>query len=157
MKKINSLTLDENEIITSYDVSALFTSIPPDDAIQVVRNCLIKDVNLNERTDLSVEQIVKLVTLCSKTTYFSYNGQFYSQQFGCAMGSSVSPIVVNLYMEAFEQSVLKDYPGKAPKLWLRYVDDTFVVKQKWADPFFKLLTAWIHTLNSLKKSVVTTN
>ena len=44
-----------NEIITSYDVSALFTSIPPDDAIQVVRNCLIKDVNLSDRTDLTVE------------------------------------------------------------------------------------------------------
>ena len=68
VKKINSPTLDENEIITSYDVSVLFTSIPPDDAIQVVRNCLIKDVKLSERTYLTVEQIVELVILCLKST-----------------------------------------------------------------------------------------
>ena len=60
MKKINSLTLGEYEIITSYDVSVLFTSIPPDDVIQGVRNCLIKDTNLSEWTDLTVEQIVEL-------------------------------------------------------------------------------------------------
>ena len=71
------------------------------------------------------------------------------------MGLSVSPIIVDLYMEAFEQSVLKDYPGKALKLWLRYMDDTFVVIDKSeADP---LLTAWIQTLNSLKRNVVTTS
>ena len=39
-------------------------------------------------------------------------------------------------MEAFEQSVLKDYSGKALKLWLRHVGDTFVIiDKKEADPF----------------------
>ena len=62
VKQINFLTLDENQIISSYNVSELFASILPDDAIQVVRNCLIKDVNLSERTYLTVEQIVELVS-----------------------------------------------------------------------------------------------
>ncbi|XP_072048744.1 uncharacterized protein [Amphiura filiformis] len=46
------------------------------------------------------------------------------------MGSAVSPIVVNLYMEKFEQHVLSSYPGKPPKLWLRFVDDTFIIIDK---------------------------
>ena len=41
----------------SYDVSESFTSIPPDDAIQVAKKSLIKDVNLSERAILTVEQI----------------------------------------------------------------------------------------------------
>lgn len=56
------------------------------------------------------------------------------------MGSAVSPIVVNIYMEIFEQRMLKNYPGKPPRLWLRYVDDTFVIIDKnEADSFFKYI------------------
>ncbi|XP_072014754.1 uncharacterized protein [Amphiura filiformis] len=130
VKKIRDTSVDDNEIITSYDVSALFTSIPPDDAIKVVKDFLSEDTTLSERTDLTVEQIVELVTICLKTTYFSYDNKYFIQQYGCAMGSAVSPIVVNLYMEKFEQHVLSSYPGKPPKLWLRFVDDTFIIIDK---------------------------
>ena len=142
--KIQNLKLVDDEIITSYDVTALFTCIPPvrpDDAIQVVRECLEKDGTLSERTDLSVDQIVELVTICLKTTYFSYNNKFFLQQHGCAMGSAVSPIVVNLYMERFEQEVLRNNPGTSPRLWLRYVDDTFIIiiNKRESDNFFKYI------------------
>ena len=30
-------------------------------------------------------------------------------------------------MESFEQLALRNYTGKAPRLWLRFVDDTFVI------------------------------
>ena len=39
------------------------------------------------------------------------------------MGSPVSPIVANLYMEYLEQKALSTAP---PRFWCRYVDDTFV-------------------------------
>ena len=45
------------------------------------------------------------------------------------MGSLVSPIVVNLYIEYFEQKAL----GTAthpPRLWLRHVDETFVIQNE---------------------------
>ena len=42
------------------------------------------------------------------------------------MGSPVSPIVANLYMEDSENKALRPAPGK-PHVWLRYVHDTFVI------------------------------
>ena len=47
-----------------------------------------------------------LLQFCLKNTYFSFQGQFYEQVDGAAMGSLVSPIVANLYMEYFEQKAL---------------------------------------------------
>ena len=41
------------------------------------------------------------------------------------MGSPVSPIVTNLYMEYFEKKALST--TSTPGLWMRYVDDTFVI------------------------------
>ena len=44
------------------------------------------------------------------------------------MGSLVSPMVANLYMEYFEQKALSTAP--TPRLWQRYADDTFVIQKE---------------------------
>ena len=45
------------------------------------------------------------------------------------MGSPVSPIVANLYMESFEHRAITSAVNP-PRLWKRYVDDTFVIPQQ---------------------------
>ncbi|XP_041467403.1 uncharacterized protein LOC121417737 [Lytechinus variegatus] len=47
------------------------------------------------------------------------------------MGSPVSAVIANMYMEAFENTALNDCPPKLePKIWKRYVDDTFIIVNK---------------------------
>ncbi len=54
------------------------------------------------------------------------------------MGSPVSPIVVNLYMEIFEQKALASFEQGIVTKWFRYVDDTFVViKEDRKEAFFE--------------------
>ena len=45
------------------------------------------------------------------------------------MGSPVSPIVANLYIEAFEHRAITTATNP-PRLWKRYVHDTFVMQQQ---------------------------
>ena len=45
------------------------------------------------------------------------------------MGSPISPIVANLYMESFELRALNTSPNP-PLMWKRFVDDTFVIMMK---------------------------
>ncbi|KAI8493100.1 hypothetical protein Bbelb_291040 [Branchiostoma belcheri] len=99
VNKIKDIHVEDDETITSYDVCSPFTSIPPKEAVSVVREALEADDTLADRTNLSVDQVCELLELCLGCTYFTYKGQFYQQMHGCAMGSPVSPIVVNLYME----------------------------------------------------------
>ncbi|PFX22494.1 Protein fem-1-like B [Stylophora pistillata] len=111
--KIWEIKLSPEEKITSYDVSALFTNIPPAEAITTIRQRLEKDETLAERTGLSIEEVVELMEVCLTTTYFSFKGKFYKQIHGCAMhmGSPISPIAANLCMEVFEERALGGYNG----------------------------------------------
>ena len=109
-------------------MSILFTSVPADPALKIIKDLLEKDPTLKERTVLPVEDIILLLEFCLKNMYFSFQGQFYEQVEGLAMGSPVSPIVADLFMEYFEQKVLTMAP--TPRLWHRYVDGTSVIQKE---------------------------
>ena len=78
---------------------------------------------------MAVSDIILLLEFCLKNTYFSFQDQFYEQVEGAAMGSPVSPIVANLYMEYLEQKTLSSAPNP-PRFWCRFVDDTFVIHKE---------------------------
>ena len=58
--------------------------------------------------------------------YFLFEGKYYEQLEGAAMGSSIHPIASNLSMENVEFKALSTLPYTL-SLWKRCVDDTFVV------------------------------
>ena len=62
------------------------------------------------------------------------------------MGSPISPIVANLYMEHFESRALETAPTW-PAMWYRYVDDTMTKIHEGAVSSFPS----IHTSGSLRK------
>ena len=120
----------KEEVLVSFDVISLFTNIPIDEAVDVIhRKLAAEEDDLVVRTPLPVERIAELLQLCLKSTYFSYNGEFYEQRHGAAMGSPISAIVVNLYIEFFEELALESAPSR-PRLWKRYVDDTCCIMQR---------------------------
>ena len=66
--------------------SALFTSVPVDPTLKVIKGILEKDPTLKERTVLPIEDITLLLEFYLKNLYFSFQDQFYEQVKGVAMG-----------------------------------------------------------------------
>ncbi|XP_018349960.1 PREDICTED: uncharacterized protein LOC108753114 [Trachymyrmex septentrionalis] len=54
------------------------------------------------------------------------------------MGSPISPVIANIFMEHFEKEALRKTPKK-PEVWFRYVDDTFVIWRHGRAEFCKFL------------------
>ena len=125
----NKVALVPGECLSSYDVTALFTSVPEEPDLGIIKDLLEQDITLKERTVLPVKDIILLLGFCLHNTYFSFQGQFYEQVEGAAMGSPINPIVANLYMEYFKQKALST-ATHPPRMWLRYVDDTFVIQKE---------------------------
>ena len=100
--QIKDVKLLPDETIISYDIKALFTSVPIQPVINIIKNKLEKDKDLKLRTSMSVEHITSLLEYCLKSTCFVFKGQYYEQLEGAAMGSPLSPIIANIYMEEFE-------------------------------------------------------
>jgi len=110
VKLIRNKRVDKDDILASFDVVSLFTTIPLDEAVHVIKMA----------TDPGT---AKLAEICLRSTFFSFQDHYYEQISGVAMGSSLSPIVANLYMEHFERKALDSFHLK-PAWWKRFVDDT---------------------------------
>ena len=106
VEQANKVTLLPGECLSSYDITALFTSVPVKPALGIIKDLLEQDRTLNGRTVLPVKDIILLLEFCFHNTYFSFLGKFYEQVEGAAMGSQLSPILANLYMEYLEQKAL---------------------------------------------------
>ena len=85
---MENIHLRENEMLVSYDVKSLFTSIPVEESLGIERK-LREENTLNERTSMDVTTIVRLLRFCLTTTAFHFKCIHYQQLDGVAMGSPI--------------------------------------------------------------------
>ena len=113
INEIGNKNINIDDILVSFDVVSLYTKILVSDAIETIRSLTNDDTG-------------KLVEVCLRSTFFTFRKVFYEQVEGVAMGSPLSPIIANIYMESFEKAVIDSFPLK-PKRWKLCVDNTDVV------------------------------
>ena len=137
--RIHDLEIADDEIMVSFDVKSLFTSVPRDETARIVEEILSKDDDLEDRTGFTASTAMDFVRLCLSMTSFQFRGKHYELEDGLAMGSPASPVLANLFMGELEKKALSTFDAVGvPKAWHRFVDDIFsIVKKAYAS---KLLT-----------------
>ena len=73
VEQARQIKLEPGECLSSYDVSALFTSVPIDPALNIIKDLLDKDITLKK------EQLWKLGTLSSYWSFVSRTPTFLSK------------------------------------------------------------------------------
>ena len=86
VEQARQIKLEPGECLSSYDVSALFTSVPIDPALNIIKDLLDKDTTLKERTVMEVGDIILLLEFCLKKTYFSLQRPVLWRGWGCCHG-----------------------------------------------------------------------
>lgn len=124
LERIKNIVLDNNETLVSYDVKNLYPSLP----LEIIKK-RIKDhwEELNKFTVWSLEQIIQALELCLDVNIFNFEGQLYKQVSGCPIGSNISPVLADIFIDYVHEEVFSKVDAK---LTLYYVDDSLVVVDK---------------------------
>jgi len=135
--------------MVSFDVVSLFTAVPVKKACECIRKKLNEDTTLHLRTSLTTDDIVSLLDFTLSNNYFVYNDSIYKQIHGCTMGSPVSAVVANLCMKIIEETAITA-SSTPPKIWKRYINDSFVIIKKHS------VASFHDTLNSIDPEIAFT-
>ena len=146
VSSIKRLNAPDCRYMVSFDVTALFTSVPLNEVIELVLTRIY--VNNELMVKFPKEDLRKLLYMCTSENCFVFNDTLYTQTDGVAMGSPLGPVLANIFMTYIENKIFND--NIIPELicWKRYVDDVFAVLKSKPD-----LNAVICKLNNLHPNI----
>ena len=136
--------------MVSFDVTSLLTSMP----LEPTLNFIERKIDENH-ISIPIPKLcfLNLIRICVNNNVFQFEDSYYRQKFGVAMGSPLSPVLANIFMEFFESELLADITGK-PVLWLRYIDDVFALySNSYAEDVFTVDWESFVTTLSLKEYI----
>ena len=82
---------------------SLYTNIPVRETLQVLRNNLFESNKLNAQM---IEQLMSLLEVILGQNYFTFDDQFYSQRDDLAMGSPLSGLLADIYLNFYENTFM---------------------------------------------------
>lgn len=140
-KMVNNVEIKRTDDMGSYDVTALYPSIPIPEAIVYLKKWL----KSNDITKPLINAYVELTKLCMDQNIFQFRDKFYKQTCGTSMGNSLSSFIAELFMCYFETNLENN--ELFPRLYTRYMDDIFAVNNKRKfTPFLDLLNSQYETI-----------
>ena len=106
------------------DIKDLFTNIPIAETLNITKHLL----KYNRIPELTATQYIKLLHTILKQNYFTYDSKFYTCPRGVAMGSPIASTVAKIFLQNYEQAIVKHWMEDANiSYYTRYVDDILII------------------------------
>lgn len=84
---LKSKRIQDDEIMISFDVTLLFTSVPQKLAVLMIKDLLQQEESQN-RDSLKIDDVIHLLRLCLRM-HFTFQGTMYEQIKDTPMGSPI--------------------------------------------------------------------
>ena len=101
------------------DIKSLYTVIPNNDGLQALKYHL----DLRPEQQPPTHTLVRLAELVLNLNCFDFDGNYYQQVGGVAMGTKMGPNYACLFVGYVEGKMFEEYQGRKPALYKRYIDD----------------------------------
>ncbi|CAF0897904.1 unnamed protein product [Brachionus calyciflorus] len=108
----------------SFDVESLFTNVPKLETIEQILDLAYK-MGRTLFHGLKRDELKHLLIVCTQESHFQFNGEYFDQTDGVAMGSPLGPLFANIFMSEFEKKHMVELKKLGISFWKRYVDDIF--------------------------------
>jgi hypothetical protein len=144
LSKIKDIHVEPDEIMISFDVVSLFTSIPLDTARLITEKLLTNNTSWQIKTELNRQDILDLLDLCLSTE-LCFQNNYYRQISGTPMGSPLSSFLAEAVMQDLKSKAVTN--NDDIKTWDGNVDDVLAnVKKDKTDDI-------LQTINNTTKNI----
>lgn len=143
VKQIEKWSQDHLTSTTSFvtmDVTDLYTMIPQEGGVTAIKK-LLEAYNLKQIDGVKRGIILALTRFVITNNYFFFDGTYYKQIRGGAMGSPLTLTVANAYMYFVEQPIAK-WAKRTCSVYYRYIDDLFIMSNVHVDTLKGLMNFW---------------
>jgi len=125
VEKLNCITrVPSSAILVSFDIVSLFTNVPIQLTLRIVKE-ILDDSKIDNETAL---EFLRLLGLCAVTNFCNFLGS-YKFNDGLPMGSPIASRMAEIFLNALEKYMYGNSPYMRFDVlfWCRYVDDVFCV------------------------------
>ena len=138
LKKIDNLPeIPKDAILVTMDVRSLYTNVPNDEGIEAVKTYFR---TRNRPGDGVLSKIISTFLMLILTlNNFVFNDQNYVQVNGASMGTKCAPTYASLFMGRFEETYIIPKIRNSIMLYVRYIDDIFLVWKGTEEELVKFL------------------
>jgi hypothetical protein len=107
VNKVSNLEVQVDPYMLSFDVESLFTNMPTLETIELILKLAFPNDEENVLFHgLTRPALRRPLVTCTQEPHFHFNGKYYDQIDGVAMGSQLSPLFANVFMSEFERGCI---------------------------------------------------
>lgn len=144
IQKVRGLTIHEDDLLVTGDITSLYTNMNIDRTVREVS----KLFSTHPTVDRSNRDVLDLLDITLRNNDFQFGNLWFKQILGMGMGKAYAPNCADVYLIEFDDRAMNHFRIK-PRLYLRFIDDVFIIWPGSKDD----LTEYNSYLNSLLPNI----